>query len=444
MINIGGVLLKRKSQFAAFLIVIVLLVTGCSSSGSNSGSASNDEKKIELTMSAWGNPAEIKVYQRALDEYEKQNPNIKVKLIPVPSDNYEQKLLTQLSGGQGNDVFYAGSETISKLISTGVIADLTDFLDSSSSFVKPEEFSEGMWGPAELDGKIYGVSVDANPYLMYYNKKILEDAGIEKTPQDLYEEGNWNWDTFEKITGKIRDAGKKGFVVDNNNEVFFSWVWSNGGQLYDDNGQYILEENEKAQEVFTYLERLIQNDHAIYAGSLPKGQGADAMFMSNQVGFINAGRWLTPMFSENKSLEFDYIPWPTNTENKMEPTSIGVAFMAVNKESKHLEEAMKFMSFYTSEEGQKVRQTENGNAIPSVTGIDELVHEAKTPDHPAYLIDARDIGRIEDQQTRIPGLGKEVTDIMDLMYLGKQDSEKTMKQVSKKVKEIVEKHKQEN
>ncbi len=86
--------MKRKSQFAAFLLVIVLLVTGCSGSGSNSGSASTDEKKIELTMSAWGNPAEIKVYQRALDEYEKQNPNIKVKLIPVPSDNYEQKLLT--------------------------------------------------------------------------------------------------------------------------------------------------------------------------------------------------------------------------------------------------------------------------------------------------------------------------------------------------------------
>ncbi|MCJ7841284.1 sugar ABC transporter substrate-binding protein [Lederbergia sp. NSJ-179] len=428
----------KKLQFlkwGSLMIATILILAGCSSGGKSTNSSS--KKEVHLTMAAWGNPAEIKVYQRALDEYEKQNPNVKVKLIPVPGDNYEQKLLTQLSGGQGNDVFYVGSETISKLISTGTIADLTDFLNSSESLVKPDEFAEGLWGPAKLDGKIYGVSVDANPYLMYYNKKLLKEAGIEKTPQDYYEAGEWNWDAFEAITGKLRDAGKKGFVVDNNNEVFFSWVWSNGGQLYDNDGNYILEENEKAQEVFKYLERLLKNGNATYAGSLPKGQGADAMFMSNQVGFVNAGRWLTPMFSENKSLDFDYIPWPTNTGNKMEPTSIGVAFMAVNKESKNLEEAMKFMSFYTSVQGQNARLKDNGNAIPSVAGIDDLVTEAEIPDHPDYLIDAREIGIIEDKQTRIPGLGKEVTDIMDLMYLGKQDSDKTIKEVSKKVKEVI-------
>ena len=39
----------------------------------------------------------------------------------------------------------------------------------------------------------------------------------------------------------------------------------------------------------------------------------------------------------------------------MEPAAIAIAYMSVSKDSKNAEEAMKFMSFYTSAEGQKSR-----------------------------------------------------------------------------------------
>lgn len=44
---------------------------------------------------------------------------------------------------------------------------------------------------------------------MYYNKKVLKEAGIDQTPQEYFDEGEWNWDTFAKVTGKLRDTGKK-------------------------------------------------------------------------------------------------------------------------------------------------------------------------------------------------------------------------------------------
>ncbi|MCJ7841287.1 sugar ABC transporter substrate-binding protein [Lederbergia sp. NSJ-179] len=426
-------------KWSILLCAVILIISGCSSKGqSENGSAGS--KKIKLTMAAWGNPAEIKVYQRGLDEYEKTHKNVSIKLIPVPGDNYEQKLLTQLSGGQAQDIFYVGSETMPKLVETGKIVELTDFLESDDSYVKPDEFADGLWGAARQNGEIYGVSVDNNPYLMYYNKKVLEEAGIEKSPQEHFEEGTWNWDTFEEMTGKMKDAGQRGFVAENNSGHLFSWVWSNGGQLFDEDGNYILEENEKAQETFEYLAKLVKGGNITYSGSLPKGQGADAMFMSNQVGFVAAGRWLTPMFSENKSLEFDYIPWPTNTGNKMEPAAIAIAYMSVSKDSKHIDEAMKFLSYYTSAEGQKARLADNGNAVPSVNGVDELITDDAVPEHAEYLIDARNIGKVEDKQVMIPGMENEIKDLMDLMYLGKQDANKTIEAVSKKAKEMIEEH----
>ena len=146
------------------------------------------------------------------------------------------------------------------------------------------------------------------------------------------------------------------------------------------------------------------------------------------------------MFSENENLDFDYITWPTNTGNKMEPAAIAIAYMSVSKDSKNAEEAMKFMSFYTSAEGQKSRLAGNGNAVPSVNGVDELITEDAVPEHASYLIDAREIGIVDDKQVMIPGLDKEIGDIMDLMYLGKQDADKTMADISKKAKEMIEAH----
>ena len=144
--------------------------------------------------------------------------------------SYEQKLLTQLSGGQANDIFYVGAETMPKLVETGKLAELTQFLDSSASHVKADEFADGLWGAARQDGKIYGVSVDNNPLLMYYSKQVLKEAGVDKTPQEYFDEGQWNWQTFAEITGKLKDAGKKGFVADKWSAHLFSWVWSNGGR----------------------------------------------------------------------------------------------------------------------------------------------------------------------------------------------------------------------
>jgi len=114
--------------------------------------------------------------------------------------------------------------------------------------------------------------------------------------------------------------------------------------------------------------------------------------------------------------------------------------MSVAKDSKNVEEAMKFMSYYTSAEGQKARLEGNGNAVPSVSGVDELITEDAIPEHAEYLIDAREIGIVEDKQVQIPGLEKELRDITEMMYLGKQDADKTIAELSKKAKEMIAEH----
>lgn len=421
--------------FAGFILSACSPDSGDSSSESSGGEG-------ELTMTAWGNPAEIEVYQKAIDAYEEENPDISVKLIPGPGDTYKQKLLTQLQGSQSPDLFYVGGEYMSQLIETGRVAELSDFLHSEESYVKPEEFAEGLWGAAKQGEEIYGTPVDSNPMLLYYNKQVLEEAGLEPDePQKLYEAGEWNWDTFQELTEQITDAGKYGFVAENGSLHLFSWIWTNGGKMYDEEGNMILEENEKAQEAIHYLNDNIANGNFRYAGSLPEGQGPDAMFMSNQTAFAAAGRWYTPMFSENEELQFDYIPWPTNTGETLEPAAIATAYLSTTTDAENVEEAKKFLSFYTSEAGQRARLEGNGNAVPSVGSVDDIIESAEVPEHASYLIDARDIGKVESNQSVIPGLDQEVSDIFDLLFLGEQPIEETITEVSEKANTIIQDYK---
>ncbi|GAB2557590.1 ABC transporter substrate-binding protein [Gracilibacillus alcaliphilus] len=440
---------KKKSLVLLVLSMFLLILAACSNdsgggNGNSGSSGGNPDAEVKLTMTAWGNPAEQEVYQRALDAYMEENPEVSIELIPAPGDTYRQQLFTQLQGSQATDLFYVGAEYMAQLIATGRVMELSEFLESDESYVKPDEFAEGLWGPARNEDGIYGTAVDSNPMLIYYNKKVLEEAGIDPTePQKLYEAGEWNWDNFTELNRQVAESGKYGFVAENSALHHFSWSWTNGGEMYDEDANLILADNEKAQEAFGYVADNIAEGNFTYAGALPEGQGPDAMFMSNQTAFVAAGRWLTPMFSENEALEFDYIPWPTNTGETLETASIATAYLAVGEHSDNVEEAMKFLSYYTSEQGQRDRLTDGGNAVPSVEAADDIIDNADVPEHASYLVDVRNIGQVEDKQTTIPGLDEEINSLLDLLFLGQEDLDTTIGKIDQVGTEIIEEYRSE-
>jgi multiple sugar transport system substrate-binding protein len=412
-------------------LMIIPMLAGCSTAG--------DSGKTTITMAAWGNPSELKGYRKAIDAFEKKNPDIKVNLVPISIDVYEQKIMTQMTGGNAPDVFYAHEALMSKLVESKSAAPLSKRLNGKDSAVKPDQFAQGLWGPAKQGDEIYGVMVDANPMLIYYNKKVFEEAGV-KNPQEYYDEGKWNWDTFQKISAQFKSKGKYGFVQENWGGPMLTWISSNGGKMYDENGKIILDKDKKAAETLQYLSDNVKKKNFIYAGSLPEGQGLEAMFMSGKVAMVGAGRWLTPLFKDNPSVQFDYIPWPTNTGKKTEPAVIGTAYMVMNKQSKHADAAFKFLSYYTSEESQKLRLEHSGNAIPSIDGIDEVVTKDGVPEHAEYLLKARETGFTSEPQARVPAVNKLAEESFDLLFLGKSSPEKTIETLTKKGNQLIAKH----
>ncbi|REE81499.1 carbohydrate ABC transporter substrate-binding protein (CUT1 family) [Paenibacillus taihuensis] len=426
--------MKRSLKITAGSIVILSIAL--SASACSSGKSGSDGEVLHLKWSTWGNPGELKRFYELTDQYNKDHPKTQWELVAVPNDGYEEKIITQLQGGTAPDAFYAGDQTVVKLIANGSIAELTQLMDKPSSPIKASDFAEGLWGGSKKGDQIFGVTVDCNPLVIYYNKKVLQDAGITEDPQALYEAGQWNWQKLSELTGKIQAAGKYGLVLEDWSAPIYSWVTTNGGKVYDKDqgGQFVGDKDPKTVEAFQYLADNVKNKNFVFSGSLPKGQGPDAMFMANQVGFGIAGRWWVPEYNANTALQYDIVPLPTNTGQKMEPAGIPTAYMVMNKKTAHPDETYDFLSYFVSKEGQTFR-LKGGNAVPSVSGVDDLVLDKNAqPAHAQYFLDAREIGyALWPSESAVPGASDVVKDNYDLLLLGKQDAATTLTKMAEGV-----------
>ncbi|MBQ4332152.1 MAG: extracellular solute-binding protein [Clostridia bacterium] len=79
------------------------------------------------------------------------------------------------------------------------------------------DYTEDIYATAMMDqfsykGQYYGIALKGSTMstfmVMFYNKKILQQKGVTKTPSDLWKEGNWNWETCLDICRKTTDNSK--------------------------------------------------------------------------------------------------------------------------------------------------------------------------------------------------------------------------------------------
>ena len=404
--------------------------------GTNVVIGNADEDKVEITYTSRGNADEIKVYQQAVDAFNEAQDKIHVTFEASPSDGYSQQLITQLAGGTAADVIFVEDTVMSQLVKNGTIANMKDFLATDDSYVKEEDFGEGVWGAARNDEGVYGLSVDCNPVVLYYSPKMMEDLGLED-PQSLFEKGEWTWDNFDKICDTLKENGQSGLIQSGDTIRLYNWVFANDGTVWQGD-EYKFDD--KAKEAFQYVCDRINDGRFVYGGTLPNGQGEDAMFMSGQTGFIAAGRWLTKTFYE-EGIDFDYIPYPTKDGSQYKPAQVCCGYLSVNAKSEHVKEAMEFASFYCGTQGQEARITGVGTSVPSVTGLDDMMLDSNVPADVKHILEVRSTGwALGDDCAKdglYPGLLDATKAVFEEAYVNGADAEETLAKAEEKAAEVI-------
>ncbi len=275
---------------------------------------------------------------------------------------------------------------MSKLIESNNLVDLTEFLGTPDGKKASETFPGLVDWTKSKDGGIYGVCVDCNPMVFWFNKALLAEAGVTTDPAAAFEAGTWTRDALDDLLVKVKGTGKRGYVHMSSYGDLFGLVTALGGTMIEDN-KAVFDEDPKAQEIIGWLFDSIANGNISYGGNLPKGQSSDALFLAGQLATTHQGRWILPNLKKIKNIEYDIAPYPSEDGKTIGPIVVFVAAMGVNAKAKDQAAALKFLADFVSVEGQKFRLSGGGNAVPSVAGLNEVVTEGNLPAHGQWFID---------------------------------------------------------
>ncbi|GIN71583.1 sugar ABC transporter substrate-binding protein [Bacillus sp. J14TS2] len=170
--------MKIKILFTSLLLVIAISLVGCSNN-------SEDGDGITLTMmNNWSiQSPEFDIYQERIEQFEKENPDIKIKQDKVPAADYMTKLRTLATGGNLPDLAVVWPEVdLHPLVEGGVIQPLEDMSKWEDLIL--EEYLEGY----EVDGENYAIPTKVNSMsVIYYNKEYLQQVGYSEFPKTYSE-----------------------------------------------------------------------------------------------------------------------------------------------------------------------------------------------------------------------------------------------------------------
>ena len=342
-------------RFFSFVLVwfLGLCILGC-----------NNKSDQGMRLSSWvSSPSETAIYKEILADFREKQPDLAFKYEPIPG-NYSEKLQLMLGTYTAPDLFYLKGMTAPSYMSFGILNPLDDLMAESPDFDK-DDFYPFALEAFQREGKQYGIPKDFNPYVLFYNKKLFREAGIDTIPT--------NWQSLESIAAQLtkdKDQDGKtdqfGFIVEPSVEMVMPFVYQNGGHFQNPDGSLGITDPAFIEALEFYY-GLYKNGIATIAQDQGVAWNGDAFGREISAMAISGG-WLIPFMKDNyPDVEYGIIPLPAG---KKQATVAFTTAYAMPKASKFKSEAWQLLDYLVGKEGMG-NWTKSGIAMPTRRSVAE-------------------------------------------------------------------------
>ena len=364
---------KRAMRGIAFFGagVMALGLAACSGTktdSADSGSASGGQVTVEMWDYLSGETANDSI-NASIAEFEKANPDIKVKRTTFAFADLSKSILQGSVGGQVPDVAVVDVVDNQNFASLGMLKDL------SNDGINKSDFFDGPWSSVVYEGKTYGIPLNSNNLALYYNKQMLKDAGVE-VPTD--------WASLKDVAKKTTKGDVKGLAISavkSESATFqiLPFVWQTGGDLKD----YAT----SGATALAYLRGLIDDGSMSEAVSNYTQEDARTQFITGKSAMMINGPWELSTLAKDAQFDWDVAPLP---KDKRAATSMGGENVVVMNGAKQSDAAVKLAKFLTSAEGAKIYCDGSGqlSSRPDLQGKLKLSNDAKLKVFESQLADA--------------------------------------------------------
>ncbi|WP_232233703.1 ABC transporter substrate-binding protein [Bacillus sp. J33] len=330
------------SKFKLFLLLTftaVLLLSGCSSSSSNG--KEDKDGKTTIRFATWDSEETVDLQQKLVDNFNEKHDKIKV-VLEAYGGEFDTKIAAGMGGKDAPDVMYMWNYPLYK----DALEPLDSYIEKEGADYK-NNFYEALWNYNSQKGDTLGLPVGYTTHVVYYNKALFDEKGIE------YPKAGWTWEDLQETAKKLTDKEKKisGFAFSGTPDPydFEMYLWGNGAAYVDKDGN--LEGNlnsSKSIEVFERFQNMLKKGFAITT----EGSGSTEMQSGKVAMFVN-GAWSLGSLKE-AGIDYGVVELP-KFENGRSVSIISSSGIAMSKDSEHKEAAFEFMKYWTSEEANQQR-----------------------------------------------------------------------------------------
>ncbi|WP_456276217.1 ABC transporter substrate-binding protein [Bacillus sp. AK128] len=330
-----------KKFFAIFITAIMAFtLAACSGGDEGASPEGGSDEKVTLDFWVFGSTG----YQALIDEYQKQNPNVTIKLNEGEMNDVHNNLFTSISAG-------SGAPDIAMI----EVSQIEKFKEAQDRFYNLNEYGaeeiggnylDWKWQAAQnVDGDFQiGLPTDIGPTAMFYRTDVIEAAGLPTDPEALAAELS-TWEDYYAVAKTIKE--KTGKPIADAPELVFNAIRDQQEQQYfNEQEELIIEDTVK--EAYDYTTKMIQ-EGLIGQNGLWTPEWGSAMADGSYATMPGAPAWMLGVVKGNApdaGGKWSLTAIPEGAGNW------GGSYLTVPAESEHPQAAFDFISWLTSPESQ--------------------------------------------------------------------------------------------
>ncbi|RLQ96612.1 sugar ABC transporter substrate-binding protein [Falsibacillus albus] len=407
----------KKSLALLFVCIMALasVLGGCS--------GGSDDKN---TLTVWAMGEEGKKLNQLAKKFEKENPDIHVKVQAIPWASAHDKLLTAVASQKGPDVLQLGTTWVPEFADAGALKDLTPYLDKYPNF-KPDNYFDGAVQTMKSDGKIISIPWYVETRVLFYRKDLLKDAGYDQAPA--------TWDELKDAATKLAARGGKnlGIDIDRKDQITpFIFAWQNGYDFKMENGKGNFDDP-KFKEAMKYYSSFFKEG----LSSTTDGVDIVQAFKDGQKPMFISGPWMIKILNDQApdlKGKWSVAVLPKKETNT---SSIGGANFSVFNSSKHVDQALKFIN-YVSKVDTQLDWLKISDALPSRK---EAWNDPALKDDPMFATFGEQLKntKTSPQIKEWEAVAQDLIDALEKVNVGGADLDKEMKDFEKKANDALKK-----
>lgn len=340
------------------------------------GHTTEPEGRTVVTVRLW-DPQVAAAYRESFAEFSKEHPDIEVRVNTVAYTAYFDSLRTDVAGGSADDIFWLSNAYLAGYADNGRLLDIGQTLGANAarswepSVVNQFTRNDALWAVPQLTDA--GIAV-------YFNADLLDAAGVDLAELTTLRWSNGPDDTLRSLAARLtvdeqgRSAGTDGFDVGRIRQwgynaandlqgIYLNYIGSAGGIFAI--GDRFAFDNPQAVEAFTYLVRLINDDHVAPPAAATNNNGdfSRNAFLQGRMALFQSGTYNLAAIANQARFRWGVAMLPAGPKGRVSVTN-GIA-AAANSATRHPDAVRDVLSWMGSKRGNEYLGVK-GAAIPAV------------------------------------------------------------------------------